>query len=86
MKIYKVAHENIVCSKEFRKIEIDDSDLNELLINSVKHEDMMDELNINMTDEEMVEIMYNWLESQKEEFYRTGFYDLGDFDLVIEDK
>lgn len=48
--------------KEFRKIEIDESDLNELLINSTKHEDMLNELNINMTDEEIIEIMYNWLE------------------------
>lgn len=56
--------------KEFRKIEIDESDLNEL--------------NINMTDEEIIEIMYNWLENQKEEFYRIGLYDLGDYDLVIE--
>jgi hypothetical protein len=70
MKIYKVAHENIICPKEFRKIEIDESDLNEL--------------NINMTDEEIIEIMYNWLENQKEEFYRIGLYDLGDYDLVIE--
>jgi hypothetical protein len=45
MKIYKVAHENIICPKEFRKIEIDESDLNELLINSTKHEDMLNELN-----------------------------------------
>lgn len=84
MKIYKVVHENIVCPKEYRKIEIDESDLNELLINSTKHEDMLNELNINMTDEEMIEIMYNWLENQKEEFYRIGLYDLGDYDLVIE--
>lgn len=84
MKIYKVAHENIICPKEFRKIEIDESDLNELLINSIKHENMLNELNINMTDEEIIEIMYNWLENQKEEFYRIGLYDLGDYDLVIE--
>ena len=45
MKIYKVAHENIICPKEFRKVEIDESDLNELLINSTKHEDMLNELN-----------------------------------------
>ena len=70
--------------KEFRKIEIDESDLNELLINSTKHEDMLNELNINMTDEEIIEIMYNWLETQKEEFYRIGLYDLGDYDLAIE--
>lgn len=70
MKIYEIAHENIVCPNEFRKIEIDESDLNEL--------------NINMTDEEIIEIMYNWLENQKEEFYRIGLYDLGDYDLVIE--
>lgn len=62
MKIYKVAHENIICPKEFRKIEIDESDLNELLINSIKHENMLNELNINMTDEEIIEIMYNCLE------------------------
>lgn len=26
----------------------------------------------------------SWLDNQVKEFYRTGFYDLGDYDLVIE--
>lgn len=84
MKIYKVAHENIICPKEYRKIEITKEDVEGYIERSVAYDDMLNELNINMTDEEIIEIMYNWLKNQKEEFYRIGLYNFGDYDLVIE--
>lgn len=36
-------------------------------------------------EEEYVKHLVNsWLDNQVKEFYRTGFYDLGNYDLVIE--
>lgn len=37
-------------------------------------------------DEEEYEdyLVNSWLSNQVEEFYKTGYYDLGDFDLIIE--
>ena len=38
-------------------------------------------------EEEYIKCFVNdWLNNQVEEFYRIGFYDLGDYDLVIEDE
>lgn len=65
MKIYKVAHENIICPKEYRKIEITKEDVEGYIERSVAYDDMLNELNINMTDEEIIEIMYNWLEKSE---------------------
>ena len=74
MKIYVVAHENIVCPKKYRKIEIDMlENLEEIVSNAPGDE------------EEYADYLVNsWLSNQVEEFYKTGYYDLGDFDLVIE--
>lgn len=44
----------------------------------------MDSVEI-MEDEYVAELVNCWLTNQVEEFYKTGYYDLGDFDLVIED-
>ena len=40
MKIYVVAHENIVCPKEYRKIEITEEDVEGYIKRSVAYEDM----------------------------------------------
>ena len=36
-------------------------------------------------DEYIDYLVNNWLDNQVEEFYKIGYYDLGDFDLVIEE-
>ena len=41
--------------------------------------------NAPVDEEEYADYLVNsWLPNQVEEFYKTGYYDLGDFDLVIE--
>lgn len=89
MKIYVVAHENIVCQKEYRKIEITEEDVEGYIKRSVAYDDMLENLNDMdsveiMEDEYVAELVNGWLTNQVEEFYKTGYYDLGDFDLVIE--
>lgn len=90
MKIYVVAHENIVCPKEYRKIEITEEDVEGYIKRSVAYEDMLENLedivsNAPMDEEEYVAyLVNNWLTNQEEEFYKLGYYDLGDFDLIIE--
>ena len=42
MKIYKVAHENIVCPKEYRKIEIMEQDIEGYIKRSVAYQDMLE--------------------------------------------
>lgn len=38
-----------------------------------------------MDEEEYVAyLVNNWLTNQEEEFYKLGYYDIGDFDLIIE--
>ena len=44
MKIYVVAHENIVCPKEYRKIEIMEQDVEGYIKRSVAYEDMLETL------------------------------------------
>lgn len=44
MKIYVVAHENIVCPKEYRKIEITEEDVDGYIKSSVAYEDMLETL------------------------------------------
>lgn len=44
MKIYVVAHENIVCPKEYRKIEITEEDVEGYIKRSVAYEDMLETL------------------------------------------
>ena len=90
MKIYVVAHENIVCPKEYRKVEIEKEEVLHYIKRSVPYYDMLENLNDMdsveiMEDEYVAELVNGWLTNQVEEFYKTGYYDLGDFDLVIED-
>lgn len=41
--------------------------------------------NAPMDEEEYVAyLVNNWLTNQEEEFYKLGYYDIGDFDLIIE--
>lgn len=90
MKIYVVAHENIVCPKEYRKIEITEEDVEGYIKRSVAYEDMLENLedivsNAPMDEEEYVAyLVNNWLTNQEEEFYKLGYYDLGDFYLALE--
>ena len=91
MKIYKVAHENIVYPKEYRKIEIKEEDVEAYIKRSAYYYDMLEtlpgmgDIGAVEEDEYIVYLVNNWLDNQVEEFYKTGYYDLGDFDLVIED-
>jgi len=90
MKIYVVAHENIVCPKEYRKIEIMEEDVEGYIKRSVAYQDMLENLedivsNAPVDEEEYVAyLVNNWLTNQEEEFYKLGYYDIGDFDLIIE--
>lgn len=90
MKFYIVAHENIVFPKEYRKFEIEKEEVLHYIKRSVAYDDMLENLNDMdsveiMEDEYVAELVNDWLTNQVEEFYKTGYYDLGDFDLVIED-
>lgn len=90
MKIYKVAHENINYPKEYRKVEIDEDDVPDYIKHSVAYENMLEKVSdmssAGMEEELCVAILIDkWIEKQIEEFYDTGIYDLGDFDLIIED-
>lgn len=41
--------------------------------------------NVPMDEEEYVAyLVNNWLTNQEEEFYKLGYYDIGDFDLIVE--
>lgn len=90
MKIYVVAHENIVCPKEYSKVEIEKEEVVHYIKKSVAYQDMLENLedivsNAPVDEEEYADYLVNsWLSNQVEEFYKTGYYDLGDFDLVIE--
>lgn len=90
MKIYVVAHENIICPKEYSKVEIGKEEVVHYIKKSVAYQDMLENLedivsNAPVDEEEYADYLVNsWLSNQVEEFYKTGYYDLGDFDLVIE--
>lgn len=90
MKIYKIAHENIICPSMYRKVEIEKEDLEQYIQRSVAFENMLENLpdmgDIGaVEEEEYVEyLIANWTENQVEEFYKIGYYDIGDFDLIIE--
>ena len=92
MKIYVVAHENIVCPKKYRKIEIDMEQeyVRDYILKSVAYQDMLENLeeivsNAPVDEEEYVAyLVNNWLTNQEEEFYEIGYYDLGDFYLALE--
>lgn len=89
MKIYVVAHENIVCPKEYRKVEIMEEDVEGYIKRSVAYQDMLETLpdmsSIGPVEEEhLSEIINFWLENQKDAFYEIGYYDLGDFYLDME--
>lgn len=90
MKIYVVAHENIVCPKEYRKVEIEKEEVLHYIKRSVAYQDMVENLedivsNAPGDEEEYVAyLVNNWLTNQEEEFYKLGYYDLGDFYLALE--
>lgn len=90
MKIYRVAHENTVCTKEYRKIEIMEEDVEGYIKSSVAYEDMLENLpdmsSIGPVEEEFyVNFLTKiWLYNQVQEFYIQRYYNLGDFDLIIE--
>ena len=90
MKIYVVAHENIIIPEEYSKVEIEKEEVVHYIKKSVAYQDMLENLedivsNAPVDEEEYAHYLVNsWLTNQVEEFYKTGYYDLGDFDLVIE--
>lgn len=90
MKIYVVPHENIVCPKEYRKVEIMEEDVEGYIKRSVAYQDMLETLpdmsSIGPVEEEFyVDYLSKiWLYSQMQEFYKLGYYDLGDFYLALE--
>ena len=90
MKIYVVAHENIIIPEEYSKVEIEKEEVVHYIKKSVAYQDMLENLedivsNAPVDEEEYADYLVNsWLTNQVEEFYKTGYYDLGDFDLVIE--
>ena len=92
MKIYVVAHENIVCPKEYRKVEIEKEEVLHYIKRSVAYDDMLENLEdivSNAPGDEQEYVSYlvnNWLTNQDEEFYKLGYYDIGDFDLIIENQ
>ena len=92
MKIYVVAHENIVCPKEYRKVEIMEEDVEGYIKRSVAYQDMLETLpdmsSIGPVEEEFyVDYLSKiWLYSQMQEFYKQCYYNLGDFDLIIENQ
>lgn len=91
MKIYVVAHENIIIPEEYSKVEIEKEEVVHYIKKSVAYQDILENLedivsNAPGDEEEYADYLVNsWLSNQVEEFYNTGYYDLGDFDLVIED-
>ena len=85
MKIYKVAHENIVYPKEYRKIEIKEGDVEAYYYDMLETLPDMGDIGAVEEDEYIDYLVNNWLDNQVEEFYKIGYYDLGDFDLVIEE-
>lgn len=90
MKIYVLAHENTIIPEEYRKVEIEKEEVLHYIKRSVPYYDMLENLNDMdsveiMEDEYVAELVNGWLTNQVEEFYKIGYYDLGDFDLVIED-
>lgn len=82
MKIYVVAHENIVCEKKYRKREIDEELVPFYILNSVPYYHMIKNLP-EVSDFESVEereyaryLVNNWLKKQVENFYKNGHFDL----------
>lgn len=92
MKIYKVAHENIIYPKEYRIIEIMKEDVEGYIKRSIPYYDMIEDLpemsGIKVEEEEFyVDYLSKiWLYSQMQEFYKQCYYNLGDFDLIIKDE
>ena len=90
MKIYVVAHENIIIPEEYSKVEIEKEEVVRYIKKSVAYQDMLENLeeivsNVPMDEEEYVAyLVNNWLTTQEEEFYKLGYYDLGDFYLALE--
>lgn len=90
MNIYKIAHENIVCPKEYRKVEITQEDVEGYIKRSVAYDDMLESLPDMSTIEPVLEEFYVnflaniWLYSQVQELYKQCYYNLGDFDLIVE--
>lgn len=90
MKIYVVAHENIIIPEEYSKFEIEKEEVVHYIKKSVAYQDMLENLeeivsNAPVDEEEYADYLVNsWLSNQVEEFYKTGYYDLGDFDLIVE--
>lgn len=90
MKIYVVAHENIIIPEEYSKVEIEKEEVVRYIKKSVAYQDMLENLedivsNAPMDEEEYVAyLVNNWLTNQKDAFYEIGYYDLGDFYLALE--
>lgn len=73
-----------------KEIDMEQEYVRDYILKSVAYQDMLENLeeivsNAPGDEEEYADYLVNsWLSNQVEEFYNTGYYDLGDFDLVIE--
>lgn len=85
MRIYKVAHENIRCPKELRKVEIEiGPDILEEIRNSVAYEDMT--CSIPLAHEEVInQVVNSWLQQAVFDLLVNKYFDLGDYTLIVED-
>lgn len=91
MRIYKVAHENIVCPKELRIVEISKEDVISEIEKSVAYENMLETIDLSKAPSVLEEEEYfyylkeSWIDSAYDDLMKNGVFDLGDYLLVVED-
>lgn len=88
MRIYKVAHENIVCPKNLRKVEIEIGPaVIEEIRNSVTYEDMLCDIPLSFEDDEafLNSEINDWLQKSLFDLLINKYFDLGDYTLIVED-
>ena len=90
MRIYKVAHENIVCPKELRRVEISKEDVISEIEKSVAYENMLETIDLSKAPSVLEEEEYfyylkeSWIDSAYDDLMKNGVFDLGDYLLVVE--
>lgn len=90
MKVYKVAHENIVCPNELKKVEIySKSEVFSEFFTSVVYEEMINSIDLDNVpfhldkDKYLNYLIKCWLEDTYIELMKNKFFDLGDYDLIL---
>ena len=92
MRIYKVAHENIVCPKELRIVEISKEDVISEIEKSVAYENMLETIDLSKAPSVLEEEEYfyylkeSWIDSTYDDLMKNGVFDLGDYLLVVEEE